>query len=181
MKSHVLNSINKQLLSFNNDKSSYTILGNKKARKKLKEQCDKSPLVLNGEFMKETNAVKILGDFICLDLGESVHQTVMRRLGLAKHAAYELRTIVEDTRANKIGGNNIAFEIFDASIVTMVLHNCESWVSIPKKTFRALTNFFNTFYCCIFCIGSGCPISNLYWQSGSLLVEKMRSLQWHNK
>ena len=67
--------VENKLLSFNNDKSSYTIIGNKKARKKLKEQCSKSPLILNGTDMKEVNAVKILGDFICQDLEESVHQT----------------------------------------------------------------------------------------------------------
>ena len=70
--------VERKLLSFNNDKSCYTIIGNKSARKKLKKQCNDSPLILNGETMKEVNSVKILGDYICQDLEESIHQTVVR-------------------------------------------------------------------------------------------------------
>ena len=90
--------VEKKLLSFNNDKSCYTFMGNKTARKRLKAQCVESPLMLNGDKMKEVKVVKYLGDYLCQDLEESVHQTVVKRLGLAKHAAYELRTIIEDTR-----------------------------------------------------------------------------------
>ena len=34
--------VEKKLLSFNNDKSCYTIVGNKASRDKLKSQCDKN-------------------------------------------------------------------------------------------------------------------------------------------
>ena len=38
---------------------------------------------------------------------------------------------------------------------------------------KILNNFFNSFYRCILRIGTGCPISNLYWATGSLLVENI--------
>ena len=63
--------VERKLLSFNNDKSSYTLIGNKNARTKLRIQCSNSPLILNGEPMKEVTSVKILGDFICQDLEET--------------------------------------------------------------------------------------------------------------
>ena len=101
-------------------------MGNKSARKRLKEQCTKAPLTLNGKNMKEVKVVKYLGDYLSYNVEESIHQTVIRRLGIANHAAYELRSIVEDTRAEKIGGINVAFDIFEASIVPMWLHNSET-------------------------------------------------------
>ena len=55
----------------------------------------------------------------------------------------------------------------------MVFHASETWINIPKKTIKILTNFFNMFLRCIFRIGTGCPIMNLYWQSGFLLVENL--------
>ena len=80
---------------------------------------------------------------------------------------------MEDTRTEKIGGINIAYEIWEASVVPMLTHNSESWVNMSKKTMKLLHDFFNTFHRIIMRIGSGCPTSNLYWQSGSLLVHNL--------
>ena len=119
--------------------------------------------------MKEEEATKYLGDFITVSLEESIHETVTKRIGLARHSIYELRNIIEDTRAEKIGGINLAFEIFDSSIVSSLLLNCETWYHIQKKTIRVINSFISSFYNCIFRIGSGSPIANYYWQVASLL------------
>ena len=55
----------------------------------------------------------------------------------------------------------------------MVFHSSETWVNITRKTIKILTNFCNMFLRTIFRIETGCPIMNLYWQSGSLLVENI--------
>ena len=150
--------INMKVLEFNVEKSSYVIIGNKKERKKLKEQLNKQPLLLCGEPMKEVKSVKYLGDWVSFDLKDSIHETVLKRIGVAKHSIYELRTIVEDSRAYSIGGINVALSIFDAAIVPMLLHNAETWFGITKKTFKVLTDFFNSFFHCILRVSSGCPI-----------------------
>ena len=80
--------------------------------------------------MKEVLEVKYLRDFLSFDLEDSVQKTVIRRLGVASHAAYKLGTIIEDTRAAKIGGINIAFQISETSIVPMLMHNSETWDNI---------------------------------------------------
>ena len=127
----------------------------------LKEELNTNPLFLCGEPMKEVKAIKYLGDWILFDLKESVHQTVLKRLGVARQSMYELRTIVEDSRAISIGGINIAFNIFEAAVVSMLLHNAESWFDISKKTYKLLNDFFNSF----FRVSTGCPKPNVYWQS----------------
>ena len=55
----------------------------------------------------------------------------------------------------------------------MVLHNCETWNNISRKTFRILNNFFNYFFRSIFRCSSGAPKPNFYWQTGSLRVENL--------
>ena len=121
--------------------------------------------------MKEVKAIKYLGDWVSVDLKESVHQTVLKRISVAKYPIYELRAIVSDARAEALGGINIAFSIFDAAIISMLLHNAETWCNITKKTLKVLTDFFNSFFRCILRVSSGCPIPNLYWQTGSIQVE----------
>ena len=176
--------IGKKSLTFNTDKSCYLLMGGKKERRRLQKELSKSPLTLCKEPMKEVKIVKYLGNFFTYSLEDSIHQTVIKRLGLAKHAIYELRDIVEDTRAKKIGGINIAFDIFDNSITSIILHNSETWNFIPNKTINLIDRFFNSFYTCIFRIGSGSPSANNFWQVGALtrnniLLKKQLSFYFH--
>ena len=91
--------LERKLLTLNLQKSSFLIMGNKKQRKEFQNQLANTPLMLYGEKMQEVKVLKYLGDFLSFDLGESIHQTVVKRLGMGKHAIYELRAIKENTRA----------------------------------------------------------------------------------
>ena len=116
--------------------------------------------------MKEVKVMKFLGDYICNSIEDSVHQTVSKRIGIAKQAVYEIRAIIEDRRAGCIGGINLAFDIFNASVVTMVLHNCETWGKVPKKSLKMLNDLFLLFFRSVFRIGVGTPIVNFYCSTG---------------
>ena len=91
-------------LRLNLDKSCYIVVGNKKARIKLQEELHSNPLILFNSEMKEENLMKYLGDYFFENTEESVHQTVLKRINIAKHLIHEIRTIVEDVRAKNIGG-----------------------------------------------------------------------------
>ena len=105
--------IGKKSLEFNLDKSAFMVMGNKKARKVIKSQLEKTLFIICGDRMKEVNILKYLGDFLGQSLEESVHQTVLQRIGLAKHSIYEIRAIIEDARATKLGGINIAYSLWN--------------------------------------------------------------------
>ena len=81
--------------------------------------------------------------------------------------------MIEDTRSEKLGGINIALEIFNSAIVPAVFHNAKTWISIPQKTLKILTKFFNSFYQCIFRCCTGTPSANYYWQTASLRVDNL--------
>ena len=163
--------IGKKSLEFNLDKSSFMVMGNKKSRKVINSHLMKSPIKLCGSNMKEVKVLKYLGDYLAHSLEESVHHTVLQRLGLAKHSIYEIRAIIEDTRATRLGGINIAFSLWEQTVLPFLLQNCETWANIPKKTMKILNNLFNQFHRSLMRIGTGCPADNFYWQSGSLKPE----------
>ena len=50
----------------------------------------------------------------------------------------------------------------------MLTFNCETWLSINKKTLKILDNLFITFCRIIFRVGVSCPIASFYIQTGSL-------------
>ena len=141
------------------------------ARKKIRQEIQENPIKLGGETMKEEKVIRYLGDFLSYDVSDSVHQTVVKRVGLAKKAILNIRTVVEDTRASRIGSMNVAFTIFESSVIPMVLHNSATWLEISRKTYKVLRDLFNYFFTCIFRISVGCPKPSYYWETSMLTVE----------
>ena len=149
-------------LEFNTEKSCYLLMGKKKARKKLQTELVKKPLTLCEEPMKEVISLKYLGEYISYDLADSVHQTVLKRVGIAKLTIYELRAVIEDMRAERLGSLNIAFSIWEQALVPMILFNSGTWVCISRKTLKVLDDLFHSFCQIIFRVSSGCPIPSFY-------------------
>ena len=174
----------KKSLSFNLSKSQFLIMGNRKTRKKLKSELEKKPLTLCGQEMEEAKALKYLGDYVSFDLTDSVHQTVLKRVSIVKHAMYEIRAVIEDPRAEKLGAIDLAFSIWETAVIPMLLHNADTWLDISKKTIKVLDNLFHSFCQKIFRVGVGCPIPSYYWQSGSkkfsiLILQKKLNFVHH--
>ena len=158
----------KKSLSFNLKKSQFLIMGNKKARKEFRQNLEQNPLKLCGILMKETKTLKYLGDSLSFSLEESAHQTVMKRVGIVKQTILDIRTVIEDTRANKLGAINVAFNIWEQALCLMILQNSESWIGLTKKTLRVLDDLFQGFSQKIWRVCVGSPIPNYYWISGCL-------------
>ena len=132
-------------LALNLDKSNFIIIGNRKQRNKMKKELDKSPLNLCGAKMTEVVETKYLGEIIAQNNDESIHKTIMKRIAVSKLAVVEIRSIVEDARASRLGGINVAFDLFDSCILSSLLHNSETWDNIPKKSMKILDDFFTYF------------------------------------
>ena len=169
----IVDLVESKLLDLNVDKTNYLVVGNKKARRKLDADMKKSPLTIYDQPMKETKAIKYLGDYLTSNLEDSVHYTVSKRIGIAKLAVYDIRHVLEDKRSSRVGGFSIALDIWQMAIEPMLLFNCETWQNIPKKTLKALNDLYSHFYRCIFRIGIGCPVICFYWQCGTLRVSNI--------
>ena len=66
---------------------------------------------------------------------------------------------------------NVAFTIFESSVIPMVLHNSATWLEISRKTYKVLRDLFNYFFTSIFRISVGCPKPSYYWETSFLTVD----------
>ena len=88
-------------------------------------------------------------------LAASVEDTITQRLGKVKGLMYEVAAIMKYYRMRALGGMQVAWEIWERSLVPALLANCGSWVKISKKALKTL-NETQSLYCRFI---SSCPDS----------------------
>ena len=159
-----------KLLDFNLDKSVYIVVGNK-SDKNIKKMLEENPLTLAGIPMKEASQEKYLGDQIhMLGNSESVLATVKSRAGQVSAAIFEIRSVIEDCRADTIGGVIAGIDIWEISVVPYLLNNSSVWGEVPKKALDMLNNLQNTFYRNLLATPRSTPTPALLWETGGLTM-----------
>ena len=104
-------------LALNLDKSCFLLLGNNKQVNIIREEIKRHPLTLNGTVMKEKLLDKYLGDYFCLNPGKSANKTVQHRYWKIVSAIMEIRSIIEDCRANYVGGVQAGIDLWKVGVV----------------------------------------------------------------
>ena len=161
-----------KLLDFNLDKSCYIVIGNEKSKKKLNMELKENPLLLCGQTMKNVHMEKYLGDMICSGgLALSVQATVMKRKGQTISSILETKSVIEDCRANVLGGVTAGIDIWELAILPFLLNNCETWTEILPKTMDTLESIQNLFLRNLLATPRSCPKPSLLWETGGLLME----------
>ena len=125
--------------SLNQDKSVCLVMGSKRQVEEVRQELEARPL-LCGEF--ETKMVqydKWLGDYFHTGgLGESCLETIRQREGKVKGAALEISVIVDDWRAQVVGGFQSGLLLWETCCVPSLLHNCGTWVEMPDTAVKRL-------------------------------------------
>ena len=165
------NLVESKCLSFNYGKSVCMVLGDKKAREKLIKELEENPLTLGGHEMKLVEGDKYLGDHLSVNVAKSVSSTIKRRIGLAAHTAFEARSVIDDARAEVVGGLTVAFSIWEMAVIPSLLHNSETWGGIRKKDIKQLDKLQLKFLRIVTGVGKGCPIPILLYHTGTLSME----------
>ena len=161
-----------KLLNFNLEKSCYSVIGRERRRLEIMKELSHKPLQLCGKAMVHATSVKYHGDIISEnELSDSVNLTVNSRKGLVTKAIYEIRCIVDDCRSHIVGGLVAGMNIWEMSVLPMLLYNSETWQEISRTTLKTLENLQIRFLRSLFSVGTGCPIPLLYSESGMLLME----------
>ena len=132
--------IESKLLDLHLDKCFVVLAGKKKAKKVLEKKLIKNPLTLYDTPMKIVDHERYLGCQLAGTVAESVTETVNKRIAIASKAIYEMRTVIEDCRAEAAGGILVGFQLWQSSILPMVLHGCQTWSAIPRQILKALYN-----------------------------------------
>ena len=174
-----------KLLDFNLEKSAYIIAGHRKARQRLKVKVASQPILLRNQLMKEVTVEKYLGCYLAATVADSITATVNKRIGLATQYIYEIRAVIEDSRSKAIGSITSAFQMWDASVLPMVLFGCECWSPMLKKILNKLTDLTTRFLKVTMSVGkNGCPLPCLYWMTGTKFISneilKRKMLFYHH-
>ena len=158
-----------KLLDYNLHKSCFVVIGRKKSRQEIQVQLESQPIQLCGGNMKQEEHAKYLGDWLsCLGLSASVDTTLMKRKGLVVKSIYEIRSVVDDCRSQVCGGLTAGLDIWELAVLPMLLYNAECW---QEETTQHLENLQKKFYKCLFAVGSGCPTTALYVETGGIMIK----------
>ena len=95
----------------------------------------RSPIMCGNFITKEKVFDKWLGDIFHQEgLAASVRATIEDRKARIKGACYEAVAIIEDWRAQVVGGFQGALDLFEMAILPSLLYNAETWIGIRKET-----------------------------------------------
>ena len=160
-------------LTLNVDKCAMIPIGKKKVVEKIIEDVNGvGGLRINDLIVPVKDSEKYLGDFICSEgLAKSVEETVTKRYGRALKAITEIKSVVEDFRANLLGGLNLGLQIWESALLPSLIHNSDTWFSMNTSTLQKLENLQNIFLRNLFAVPTSTPINVLHWDSGCLTIK----------
>ena len=116
-----------KVLTLNTDKSNFMVIGSSKITKEVNESLKDKTIKLNGNPIKESDTEKYLGDYFHkFGNDQSIVTTVDRRYGKAMESIVDIKSIVEDVRAEIVGAIKTGLEIF-------VLYNSDIGIISQRK------------------------------------------------
>ena len=138
--------LKQKLLSLNYDKSKYILLGNRKAKNRMKKELRKQPMKMGEEILENSVMEKYLGDIIHeKGCEESITATIKERMRKLTPKCEEIIQIANSSIMGGLRNSNIAFKLFEALVIQPLLHNCASWIGITEKHIKELQKFQNKF------------------------------------
>ena len=106
-------------------------------------------------------------------LADCVSQTVAAREGKISGACLEIAVIVNDWRAQVVGGVDTALMLWETCCIPSLMHGAGTWVEMNSQTEKQLNKLQIWFARLIWRVGKGAPVSALLWDC-QLLDMKIR-------
>ena len=105
--------IESKLLDFNVDKSVVMVIGESKAKQQLMKELSESKIELCGQQINVVKTEKWLGDYLDSNGNNySVITTIKKRYPLAMSSIMDIVNVIQDIRANVLGGLIIGIQMF---------------------------------------------------------------------
>ena len=156
-------------LCLNQEKSVCIIMGSKKQKKCATSELEKQPLMCGAFVTQEKSKDKWLGQILSsAGLADSVLQTVISREGKVRGACLEIALIVNDWRAQNIGGMETALMLWETCCIPSMMHGAGTWVEMNKATEKRLNSLQVWFVRLILQVGQGSALSGLFWDTALL-------------
>ena len=138
--------LKQKLLSVNYDKSKYLLLGNTKAKNRMRKELKKWPMKMGEEIILNSILEKYLGDIIHeKGCAESITATIKERMRKLTPQCEDIIQIANTPLMGGLRNSKIAFKLFESLVIQPLLHNCASWIGITEKHIQELQKFQNKF------------------------------------
>ena len=113
----------------------------------MRAELTRNPLMFGDFVMGEKEQDLYLGDILSSKgLAASVEATITHRAGRVKGMMYEGAAIMADFRLQAMGVMQVAWEIWEKSLIPSLLGSCGNWVGISKTALKTL-NDLQKLYC----------------------------------
>jgi hypothetical protein len=164
--------VKQRALRLNTKKSVCIIIGSKKQKERFTEEIKENPLMCGQFETKEVKADKWLGQHLSASgLGDSVWKTIEAKEGRIRGACLEIAAIVEDWRAQAVGGIDSALILWEACCVPSILSGAGTWTEMSPASVRRLEALQHWFLRLVLRVGPGCPVASLRWETAMLSME----------
>ena len=132
----------KKLLSVNYDKSKFVIIGNKAYKDKIMKELEKNPMMMGKVKIDRSVMEKYLGDLIHEKGCEaSILETIKERLKKLRPKMNEIIQTSENPMMQGLSNAEVPFKLFESTVITPLLNNCESWIGIKDQQLNLLQKF----------------------------------------
>ena len=129
----------------------------------------KNPLLCGSFETKEKEEEKWLGQIISsAGLSDCVERTVTARSGKIKAACLEIAQVVNDWRAEVVGGMETAILLWESCCISSLLHGAGTWTDMSGVTERKLNSLQQWYIRLVLQVGPGAPLASLLWDFGIL-------------
>jgi hypothetical protein len=161
--------MNTKQLSLHPDKTGFIVFGKGEQKEKLLREISKQPITC-GDFQTNMKIQdKWLGDMFNGDgLAASVQATIQDRTPKVKAAIFEIKGIIEDFRSQCMGGAAGALELWELSVIPMLLNNAGTWTEISESSIEILDELQNMFVRVILHLPVSTPKPVLTFDTGLL-------------
>ena len=164
--------LKQKLLSVNYDKSKYLLLGNTKAKNRLRKELKKWPMKMGEEIIENSILEKYLGDMIHeKGCKESITATIKERMRKLTPQCEDIIQIANTPLMGGLRNSKIAFNLFESLVIQPLLHNCASWIGITEKHINELQKFQNKFIRRVLHLPHSVTHAILDWDVGMLPMD----------
>ena len=154
-------------LRLHKEKTSYILFGSEAQKEDIRKKLTKEPLVCGNFQLKEKDKDKYLGEiFHSEGLARSALETIKARSGKIKAVSYEIKAIMEDYRAEVVGGALCGLELWQLCALPSLLSSCSTWLDITPEAIEEAEQLQLDFLRLLFKVPKSCPRAALRSESG---------------
>ena len=143
--------------SLNKTKSGFILMGPDAQVTEARQRIKEDPVMCGDFEMKELKEEKWLGDYLTEGLRESVRLTIKKREAKTRRAIFEIIHLINDFRAQRIGGFRTGLVLWESCAIPSLLFNCSTWIGVGKEELRRLEGLQDLFLRMLWAAGQGAP------------------------